>query len=72
MQITQSTTKITITKQNKTAFEIMERDHTTGESVAIDTIAAINPAEAKSKWHIRTGQYDTAEFSYWVKYPVCR
>ena len=60
------------TEKNKTAFEIMERDHKTGDSVVIDTIAAITPAEAKSKWHIRTGQYDTADSSYWVKHPVCR
>ena len=60
------------TNKQKTAFEIMERDHKTGESVGVDVITAVNSAEAKSKWHIRTGQYDSADFSYWVKHPVCR
>ena len=59
------------TNKTKTAFEIMERNHKTGESVGVDVITAVDPAEAKSKWHIRTGQYDTAECSYWVKHPIC-
>ncbi len=59
-------------RKNQTAFEIMERDHRTGESNPIDVVTATTTAEAKSLWHIRTGQYDTADFSYWVKHPVCR
>ncbi len=60
------------TNNQQIAFEIMERDHKTGESVIIDAVAAINTAEAKSKWHIKTGQYDTSEYSYWVKHPICK
>ena len=56
----------------KTAFEIMERNHKTGESNNVDVVTAKTKSEAKSIWHLRTGQYDTSEFSYWVKYPVCR
>jgi hypothetical protein len=61
-----------ITKQHKTAFEIMERDHQTGESTSIDVVTAVTTAEAKSLWHIKTGQYDTSEYSYWVKHPICK
>jgi hypothetical protein len=60
-----------VTREVKIAFEIMRRDHRNGESVAIDAITAADPAEAKSKWHIKTGQYDTSEYSHWVKHPIC-
>lgn len=59
-------------RKTKAAFEIMERDHRTGESNAIDVVTAATSAEAKSLWHIQTGQYDTADYSYWVKHPVCK
>ena len=56
----------------KSTFTIMKRDHKTGKSEPVEVIIAENAAEAKSKFHLKGDTYDSAQYSYWVKFPVCR
>ena len=58
--------------QTKTMYTIMVRNRSTGLSEELLSVVASTPAEAKSIFHINTGQYDNARYSYWVKHPVCK